>query len=143
MFENIMSVERHSLLEQLVNTDLVRNFYLAGGTATALYLGHRWSEDLDFFTDCDFDPFRLVTELAKLEDFLLTGQEPGTVHCFINGVKLSFLHYPYPLLEKSQIYKGVRLASLKDIALMKMVALIQRGHFLLRQKELTFKMLSK
>jgi len=127
LFENIMSEERHSFLEQLVGQNLTDSFYLAGGTATALYLGHRWSEDLDFFTDRQFDPFQLAGKLSAFEDFLLTGQEPGTLHCFVKGVKVSFLYYPYPLLGEGQTYKGVQLASLTDIALMKLVALVQRG----------------
>lgn len=45
LFENIMSADRHSVLEELVKQSLLQNFYLAGGTAAALYLGHRWSED--------------------------------------------------------------------------------------------------
>ena len=68
MFENIMSAERHSLLEQLVSRSLVQDFYLAGGTAAALYIGHRWSEDLDFFTEQKFDPFHLAGKLAALTD---------------------------------------------------------------------------
>jgi len=127
LFENIMSAERHSVLEELVKQSLLQNFYLAGGTATALYLGHRWSEDLDFFTEQEFDPFHLAGKLANIEGFLLTGQEPGTLHCLIKDVKVSFLYYPYPLLGKGQTYKSVQLAALTDIALMKLVALVQRG----------------
>jgi len=57
MFEDIMSMERHSLLEQLTQLSLLKDFYLAGGAAAALYLGQRWSEDLDFFTGHEFDSF--------------------------------------------------------------------------------------
>lgn len=127
MFENIMSAERHSVLEELVKQSLPQNFYLAGGTAAALYLGHRWSEDLDFFTEQEFDLFQLAGKLANIEGFVLTGQEPGTLHCLIKDVKVSFLYYPYPLLGKGQTYKHLQLAELKDIALMKLVALVQRG----------------
>ncbi len=127
MFEHIMSAERHSLLDQLAAKSLVQDFYLAGGTGAALYLGHRWSEDLDFFTERQFDPFQLAAKLAALEGFQLTGQEPGTLHCFINKVKISFLYYPYPRLESVQNFKNIQLASLTDIALMKLVALLQRG----------------
>lgn len=60
MFENIMSAERHSVLEELAKKILLLNYYLAGGPALALYLGHRWSEDLDFFTEQEFDSFQLA-----------------------------------------------------------------------------------
>ncbi len=127
MFESIMSAERHSVLEELVKKSLLQNYYLAGGTALALYLGHRWSEDLDFFAKQEFDPFQLAGKLADLEGFVLTGQEPGTIHGLIGDVKVSFLYYPYPLLGTGQVYKNVQLAGLRDIALMKLVALVQRG----------------
>ncbi|WP_159071926.1 MULTISPECIES: nucleotidyl transferase AbiEii/AbiGii toxin family protein [Carboxydocella] len=127
LFEHIMSKERYILLEQLARHSLVQTFYLAGGTGAALYLGHRWSEDLDFFSEQEFDPFQLAGKLANFEGFLLTSQGPGTLHCFIYGVKVSFLYYPYPRLETGLTYKNIQLASLKDIALMKLVALVQRG----------------
>ncbi len=127
MFENTISAERHALLEQLVSKPVMRDFYMAGGSALALYLGHRWSEDLDFFINREFDTFQLAGVLAVEEGFILTGQEPGTLHCFINNVKVSFLHYPYPMLEEGLEYKGVKLAAPIDIALMKLVALVQRG----------------
>ncbi|MFZ5640553.1 MAG: nucleotidyl transferase AbiEii/AbiGii toxin family protein [Bacillota bacterium] len=77
MFENIMSAERHSVLEELVKQSLPQNFYLAGGTAAALYLGHRWSEDLDFFTEQEFDLFQLAGKLANIE-----GYSPDETGCF-------------------------------------------------------------
>ncbi len=127
MFDKIMSAEQHSLLEQLMGELLPQDFYLAGGTAAGLYLGHRYSKDLDFFTGQEFDSFRLAERLSRIGEFLLAGQEQGTLHCFIRDVKVSFLYYPYPLLEEGRIYKRCRLASLTDIALMKLVALVQRG----------------
>lgn len=127
MFENIMSVERHSLLEQLIQLGLLQDFYLAGGTGAALYLGHRWSEDLDFFTGQEFDSFQLAGKLAEIDGFLLTGQEQGTLHCLFNGVKVSFLFYPYSL----QMPKMFRDVSWKEI----------KKHFILRQKERTEKIL--
>jgi len=127
LFEHIMSDERHTLLKLLATKGMLETFYLAGGTAAALYLGHRWSEDLDFFSAQEFDPFQLAAKLSSLDGFVLTGQAPGTLHCFINRVKVSFLYYPYPLIDAGNSYKNIQLASLTDIALMKIIALMQRG----------------
>ncbi|MTI85072.1 MAG: nucleotidyl transferase AbiEii/AbiGii toxin family protein [Firmicutes bacterium] len=69
MFEDIMSAERHSFLEQLTQLGLLKDFYLAGGTAAALYLGHRWSEGLDFLTGHKFDSFQLAKKLAQYVTF--------------------------------------------------------------------------
>lgn len=72
MHEHIMSKDRHDLLGKL-ESSFIEDFYLAGGTALALQLGHRWSEDLDFFTKTRFDSFELITRLSKLGEFTLTG----------------------------------------------------------------------
>lgn len=127
MPELIMSKERHLLLAQLKEKGLLRDFYLAGGTGLALLLRHRWSEDLDFFSAQEFDSLALVTKLAELGDFTVTRQAEGTVHGFMGKVKVSFLHYPYPLLDEFEYYQGVKIAGLRDIAAMKLVALVQRG----------------
>lgn len=50
MFQEVISRDRQSLLELLGRQDILKNFYLAGGTAAALHLGHRLSEDFDFFS---------------------------------------------------------------------------------------------
>lgn len=126
MYEYTMSKDRHDLLTKLV-CSLPENFYLAGGTALALQLGHRWSEDLDFFSEHKFDSFSLIAKLSKIDEFLVTGQEEDTVHGLMGNVKLSFLYYPYSLLENFHVYEGIRVAGIKDIALMKIVALVQRG----------------
>lgn len=126
MHEHIMSKDRHDLLEKLKISPF-DSFYLAGGTALALQLGHRWSEDLDFFSKDIFDHLELTIELSKFGEFVLTGQDKGTLHGLLGDVKLSFLHYPYSMLEDYQLYKGIKIAHMKDIALMKVVALVQRG----------------
>ena len=127
MHEFIMSKDRHALLAKLANKSFLDRFYLAGGTALALYLGHRWSEDLGFFCQDKFDSFGLIAKLSETDEFLVTGQEMDTVHGLMGSIKLSFLYYPYSLLEDFHIYNGIRIASIKDIALMKLIAIVQRG----------------
>ncbi|MFZ5945979.1 MAG: nucleotidyl transferase AbiEii/AbiGii toxin family protein [Bacillota bacterium] len=127
MYEFIMSEDRHTLLVKLAGKSFLVDFYLAGGTALALHLGHRWSEDLDFFSKQKFDSFALISKLSETDEFFVTGQEMDTVHGLMGNVKLSFLHYPYSLLEDFHLYKEIKIASIKDIALMKLIALVQRG----------------
>ncbi|MCK9267666.1 MAG: nucleotidyl transferase AbiEii/AbiGii toxin family protein [Alkaliphilus sp.] len=72
MYEYTMSKERHDLLAKLA-CSLPENFYLAGGTALALQLGHRWSEDLDFFSEHKFEivsyqPILIYKSLGYFED---------------------------------------------------------------------------
>ena len=127
MYEFIMSKDRHALLTRIAGRGFLEDFYLAGGTALALHFGHRWSEDLDFFTKYKFDSFGLISKLSKIDKFTVTGQETDTVHGLMGNVKLSFLYYPYSLLEDFHVYNKIKIASIKDIALMKLIALVQRG----------------
>jgi hypothetical protein len=106
-------------------------FYLAGGTALALQLGHRRSVDFDWFCEQPLgDPLRLAAEIegsgVPLE---IDGVEKGTLHARSSGVRLSFLEYRYPLLQPplQTTERGLRLASAEDIAAMKLGAIAQRG----------------
>ena len=103
-------------------------FVLAGGTAAALHMGHRISEDLDFFTARELNTERLLYGLKRtgLTTEILS-RERGTLIAAIEGVKVSFFHYPYPFIEKMVTFKSIRVANLVDIASMKLVAIVQRG----------------
>jgi len=103
------------------------SFYLAGGTGLALHLGHRQSDDLDFFSRRSFRPELLARRLARLAspEHLRMGEE--SVECWIGGFKVQFLHYPYRLLRPLHKTKFGALADPRDIALMKLIAIGQRG----------------
>jgi hypothetical protein len=88
------------------------SFYLGGGTGLALQIGHRKSEDLSFFSDQSFDENRLVQDLS---DFQVIQQYRGTVHGVLNGVRLSFLLYPVPLMNATHRWEGIKIASLPDL----------------------------
>lgn len=106
-------------------------FYLAGGTAVALHLGHRRSIDLDWFTEGELDdPQRYAAELRTDGVAWTTRQTaPGTLHGAVHGVKVSFLSYHYPLLAEPTTITGYacQMASLDDLACMKLAAVAQRG----------------
>jgi hypothetical protein len=106
-------------------------FYLAGGTAVALRLGHRQSLDFDFFTaDPIEDPLALAERLRSQGLSLETQQvATGTLHAKLNGVRVSFLSYGYPLLSATSTWRefSCELASLDDLACMKLAAVAQRG----------------
>ncbi len=106
-------------------------FYLAGGTAIAIRLGHRRSIDLDWFTSGVIaDPMRLAGEIRQvLPNFEVTDTAKGTLHGQAEAVKLSFLEYRYPLLGDPSEWDeyGGRLAALEDLACMKLSAIAGRG----------------
>jgi len=106
----------------------LKGFYLAGGTACAIQLGHRISIDLDFFQTAQFYADDLSRQLA-LERIMLEAEEvsPGTLKGRLVGTAVSFFHYPYPLVNPLTLWEGIQLASLIDIALMKITAIASRG----------------
>ena len=101
--------------------------YLAGGTALALQLGHRMSIDLDFFTQEIFDEKKLSAQLTSSPDFAQDGTAKWTVWGKIGETKVSMFYYKYPLLGEPVMFEGLRLASLQDIAAMKIHAIEDRG----------------
>lgn len=110
-----------------INPSFLSKFYLSGGTALSLQLGHRESEDLDFFSETDFDPDKLQIELIKIGNLEATEKEDNTLNCMFEGVKLQFLGYPYPMLEKLVPWQGMQLSSVLDIACTKLQTIGMRG----------------
>jgi hypothetical protein len=106
-------------------------YYLAGGTALAIHLGHRRSLDLDWFTAERLpDPMALAQSLRDEGIPFATGQTaPGTLHGQVQNVRMSRFEFRYPLLEALVLWEevGMRLASLDDLACMKLSAIAQRG----------------
>lgn len=105
----------------------IKNSYLAGGTALALQLGHRISVDLDFFAQEEFDEAEIATKLASLSKFVAEGTAKWTVWGKIGQTRFSLFYYEYPLLEPPSSFEKIRLASLVDIAAMKIHAIEDRG----------------
>ncbi len=116
------------LARQLFPAMAQHRFVLAGGTALALQLGHRVSLDFDFFTAPQSFPARLLDTLAAKGHRLEPIQDRhDTLDVIVDGVKCSFFSYPYPFTGSPESLHGVPLASVLDIAAMKLVAIAQRG----------------
>ncbi len=115
---DIFTKKRAPFLEQ---------FYLSGGTALSLQLGHRESEDLDFFSETDFKPLSLQIELEKIGTLHNLETQTNTLNCVMDEVKLQFLGYPYPLLLPTVNYEGLELSSVLDIACTKLQTVGMRG----------------
>jgi len=114
-------------LLEIKQSDFLRQFYLSGGTALSLQLGHRESEDLDFFCERSFQPQEIEHQISSLGALTQTELAKGTFNCFLDGVKLQFLEYPYPVLEPFIKWQGVQISSLIDIACTKLQTAGMRG----------------
>ena len=114
-------------LRALEERALLRGAYLAGGTGLALRLGHRRSLDLDFFLPDAFAEDFLLQRIQALPDVAVVGQAPQTLHLTVQGVKVSFLGYAYPVLYPFAPFMGAPVADPRDIACMKIAAIASRG----------------
>lgn len=119
------TVER--AVDYLSESALPDAFYLAGGTALALQFGHRRSLDLDFFSPTPFDTERLISNIHHLPSFSVTARDENTLHAQIEGVKVSFIGYAYPLLFPLSVFHDAKVADSRDIACMKLSAIAGRG----------------
>ena len=127
MFTEILPSKTQETLELLGKQSTLKNFYLSGGTACALHLGHRISEDLDFFTKRTFSSQNLRDRISELSAFDLLSEDTNTLHCILNKTRLSFLHYKYPLLESTQKLNTVAISNLLDVLCTKLDTISARG----------------
>jgi hypothetical protein len=128
MYLNILPTGQEEVIKKLSNYPFIKDFYLSGGTALALQLGHRESVDFDFFGEKDFEPQELLNILQNDFDVEVDKIERGTLNCRIKNIKLQFLHYPYKLLEEFINWDGINLSSIVDIACTKMITVSVRGN---------------
>lgn len=100
---------------------------MAGGTALAIQLIHRYSYDLDFFTTKSFDQIKLDKYLKEINGYKLDRFGKDTLLGMIGTTKISFFRYDNPLIKKPLDYQGIKLAQIPDIAAMKLDAIGSRG----------------
>lgn len=128
MSGDVLSREQSSALATLAGAGIGSAYYLAGGVGLALRLGHRRSVDFDFFYPGDDPTPPLRAALIRMPDLRVDEEKQGTINATLRNVKVSFLSYPYPLLEPTEsLLPGIPVASLADIAAMKLSTIIARG----------------
>ncbi len=127
----VLTLEQQEILRQLGRPATACGFYLGGGTALAAHLGHRQSLDLDWFTaERIDDPLALARELQdRGAELRIRSVGRAALHGDVRGVRTSFLEYPHPTLSSSLTWPevGCQLASLDDLAAMKLLAVDQRA----------------
>lgn len=115
------------LLRELMRDEYLSNFFLVGGTALSLCIGHRISIDLDLFSDKSFDAEILRTHLTNSYNFSTDFQQKNTLKGFIKNVKVDIISHEYQLVKPLRVIEEIRMAHLLDIASMKLNAIIGNG----------------
>ncbi len=104
-------------------------WYLAGGTALALKTGHRTSVDLDFFTtESSFEPTEVTGYFKGNKNWKISSDRPNTIYGKLFQAKASFIAYPFFVPKQKFLrYGTVNILQPLDIAIMKIIAVSQRG----------------
>lgn len=105
----------------------LRGWILAGGTALALHLGHRISEDFDFFRTDSMDIDRLHNVFREIGSYETLQEEEHTLTLLTDGIKISFFRISDPFIFTTISYSFFHIADIRDITLMKLIAICNRG----------------
>lgn len=130
LYWNTITPVMRSVWQRFSKSKLSDEFYLAGGTALALQLGHRFSVDLDFFSATQPDIPALLEPLRHaLKDFspMLSDGSWGNLVFLADNVRVGFYGYGYELIKPLLKVEPLTLAGIEDIGLMKLDALLARA----------------
>jgi hypothetical protein len=129
MHERVLPPGSRSLLTALKHAApaALAGWTLAGGTGLALRVGHRKSDDFDFFRTDPWDPAALLEVIAGFTETEVLQHAQRTLTILARGVKISFFGIREPFLFPPQPYSFFAVADARDIALMKLVAIMNRG----------------
>lgn len=128
MHQEVLGDKQKKIFPYLKNFN---KFYLAGGTALALQIGHRVSVDFDLFSGEGIKK-TLLTKIQKIfvpEIPIVSVNNSDELTIFINEVKVTFLRYPFPILFDLIQYKNISFLSIKEIAVTKAYTIGRRGSF--------------
>ena len=115
------------VLKTLMCQSWIKDFNLVGGTALALYWGHRVSVDIDFFTDKKVNLDDLEGKLNQVPGAMLVSKNPIGLIYSISETKCDFVNFPYPFFYPPQTDEGFPVAHIDDVVSLKLGALANRG----------------
>jgi len=126
MHKNILNRNQLELLPLI--SEFSREYYLVGGTAIALQLGHRQSIDFDLFKKTSINNKKIVGKVEKyFGKYTTIYKEANQLHLLINGVKITFFQYEFDIPHKIRFDNIITIPTLLDLAAMKSYALGRRA----------------
>ena len=116
-------------LRDLQKKELFKDYFLVGGTALSLQLGHRISDDIDLFTRNDINKDEILDFLNRDYNgsYQIHNMQKIIFQIIINGIKVDFVKYDYNLIEDIKSDEGIKYLGIKDISAMKLMAVANRG----------------
>ena len=126
MHKEILSDKQLKLLPLI--RQFSREYYLAGGTAVALHIGHRRSIDFDMFKYSFVNHKKNIDKISGTKlPYEVTRRIAGQMNVTVAEVKITFLEYPFPINAEIKFANTIRLPDLIDLAAMKAYALGRRS----------------
>ncbi len=127
-----LTPDTRTTFQACANLPFIRDFYLAGGTGLALHLGHRFSVDLDFFSErantVDKKMRSVLKRKFRGQSLELTHDQDATFVAKLRAVGISFFELDaHPLVEPTMDVEGVQIASIREIGAMKLAAVFGRA----------------
>jgi len=128
-----------------------KEYFLVGGTAIALHIGHRRSIDFDLFKFNQIKPKSIVNKISEFNyNFIVTRRVSEQLNVSVKDVKFTFFQYPFKINASEKFEDILRLPKLIDLAAMKAYALGRRSkwkdyvdlYFILK-KHFTIEQISK
>ena len=118
-----------NLLRELQDSEVFINYFLVGGTALSLQLGHRISDDIDLFTRQDINKDEIFNFLNKNYNgkYQIINIQNIILQVMVNEIKVDMVKYDYELIEDIKTDNGIKYLGKKDIAAMKLMAVANRG----------------
>ena len=126
MHDEVLNADQLKLLPLMAQ--FRREYYLVGGTAIALHIGHRRSVDFDMFKMSAINHKRNLDKIVAAGfDHQVTRRVEEQMNLLVNGVKVTFFQYPFPVVPENGFENVFRLPSLISLAAMKAYALGRRS----------------
>jgi len=121
MHKEVLSDNQSKLLPFI--STFSKDYYLVGGTAIALQIGHRQSLDFDLFTKNKIKPGTIKNKLkARNIEYKTIHKESDQFHILVNDVKITYFNYPYEISANLQFENIIKMVELIDLAAMKAFA---------------------
>ena len=127
LFKTAVEPATLELLKSLQSRDYLRGFNLVGGTAFALYMGHRKSIDIDLFSNFTFDASQLIELIQQDYPLQLYSTASSTIKGSIGNVNVDIIAHRYPYLNEPSLIDGIRILSAPDLIAMKLNAISVSG----------------